>query len=256
MIPGSSETPYALPPFVQSIRRPAPTTAVQRPVMTEMQQPETTAAQQPVTMAVQQPETTKIQQPVITAVQQPVTTAVQQSEMTKIQQPVRMDSGVQETWKEAAGRIDGNPGYQFGDFTRSSISKLKRWSNSGKGEDGYQFGDLFLKDLVNKVLGNPGGDAKSSESAKHKELAVAMNEKRQKATELFQIHLPQIEKSRKDSIDRYKKAFDDLNTTSGVTFDACFVRLAEESGNLPLIQKSVDDALNLAEECAKCVNSA
>lgn len=121
------------------------------------------------------------------------------------------DPAAKQTWQEAAGRTDGDVGYQFGDVTRTSLrcisSTLRKWSSRPKQEEGYEFGDLFLKDLVRTIVVKPeeDSDARPSpevpdsddedddESPEHRQIATSMREKRRKAVDLLERHLPRIE---------------------------------------------------------------
>merc|ERR1712072_513122 len=113
--------------------------------------------------------------------------------------------------QEAAGRTDGDEGYKFGDVIRTFLRRisntLQKWSSRPKQEEGYDFGDLFLKDFVRTIVVKPeeDSDARPSpevpdsddedddESPEHRQIATSMREKRRKAVDLLERHLPRIE---------------------------------------------------------------
>jgi hypothetical protein len=199
------------------------------------------------------------------------------------------EQDVEATWKDAAGRAEGNEGYRFGDITRISIrnasQKLEEWSSRPKRENGYEFGDLFLKDLVQSFTHSMEASLRSDdaeeESQEHKEIAASLVEKRQNATELLTKHLPRLEERLQEleakrefdaqakseifrikyggpacprPLETYKKCLEDLRQSSEVPLNAAFVRTAESCGDLPMIQKMLDDTLSLSRACAQCAD--
>lgn len=204
------------------------------------------------------------------------------------------DAAAKQTWQESAGRTDGDVGYQFGDVTRTSLrcisSTLRKWSSRPKQEEGYEFGDLFLKDLVRTIVVKPeedrevpdsdGDDDDDDESPEHRQIAASMKEKRQKALDLLERHLPRIEHRVQElegkelnaqeasemyrikvgsplspsPLESYRKGLEDLKSSCDVRLDGCFVRLAEACGDLPRIHKCLDDTLRSAEQCARCAD--
>lgn len=201
------------------------------------------------------------------------------------------DSVARTSWKEAAGRTDGHEGYRFGDLTRSTIKNVMQWSESDKFKDGYHFGDLFLKDLVKSVVGGKSkhdsgsfdvGPAPtvSGVTAEHTTLARDLSEKRQKAAELLGSNLPRLEQRLQQlegkqvlngvektqlfcingtgkpprPIDTYKSMSSQLKGILDIPLDASFVRQAERVGELGKIEAGLSEALEVAEQCARCAD--
>ena len=66
------------------------------------------------------------------------------------------------SWREAAGRVDGETGYKFGDVSRTLVKKLTSKGTDAKpswretagrsfGDDGYLIGDVS-RTIVKKVV--------------------------------------------------------------------------------------------------------
>jgi len=202
------------------------------------------------------------------------------------------DDSAVETWKESAGRPDGQQNYQFGDVSRILLRRssegLEEWSNAPKTREGYQFGDLFLKGLVRGLLNSAEAESTpevagdEDESAEHRALAASLLAKRQNALDLIEEHLPRIEqwlqemqgKQELDALqssaiwrvkvgglqgapsplETFRRCLEDIKASFSIRLDGGFVRIAETCGDLAMIQKSLDDALKVAEQCTKCAN--
>lgn len=197
----------------------------------------------------------------------------------------------QNTWKDVAGRSEGHEGYKFGDVSRTAFrratetlqqcsERLQDWSNRPRWENGYEFGDLFLKDLMqgrSSCEVEPPCEPDDDESAEHMEIAASMGEKRQESMRLFAQHLPRLQRRLqeleskqacgeldclqaseifriKSSLETYRKCLKDLKQCCEVRLDGAFVRIAESCGDLPKIQKALEEALQLSKLCARCAD--
>lgn len=127
------------------------------------------------------------------------------------------------------------------------------------------------------------------ESAAHKEIADAMNDTRQRALDLFKEHLPTLERqlqrleAKKASggldvveesklfrlkfsmsgdgagqtltrVEKWKKDFEEIQSTTNVIVTASFVLMAESCGELAKLRSTFEQALKRAEDCAQCAH--
>jgi hypothetical protein len=220
-------------------------------------------------------------------------------------QPESSLPGHVRTWRESAGRQDGSEAYEFGDLSRSlgvkavqGFRDVEEWATRPKQKDGYEFGDLVLKRgvrMVSCMLGrSPSSGGRDEEGiaegreqvapvAEAENLATELREKRQRAQELFEKHIPLLEARRealetasqaqaivsaeelsarmrlkgtvgKSPVRRFQKALDDVmeSHTVAPVIDADFVRSAASTGQLDAVVRTLEQVLNIAEDCERC----
>lgn len=223
------------------------------------------------------------------------------AEEQREQQPETSLPGHERTWRESAGRQDGSEAYEFGDFSRSLIVRgvqgfrdVEDWAMRPKQNDGYEFGDLLLKRgvrMVSCMLGrspstggrDEEGTAEGREQvapvAEAENLATELREKRERAQEIFERHIPLLE-ARQEALEnqaivtadelsartrlrgtgglspvrRFQKALADVKESHTVVpvIDADFVRNATSTGSLDAVVRTLKQVMSIAVDCERC----
>jgi len=164
-------------------------------------------------------------------------------------------------------------GYEFGDLFLKDLVR-----NVLSNPDGSAGG-------AKEALSETPADAEpndADESAEHREIAAKLREQQKEALDLLEHHLPRIEDRLREleskqqeqtlsgvegselyrikvgsplsgsPVEGYRNALKEVKATSSCRLDGCFVRCAENCGDLAKIQKSLEQVLKIAHDCRKC----
>lgn len=164
----------------------------------------------------------------------------------------------------------GENGYRFGDIFLKDFVKMVVGADdaSGKGPAADAIDDL------------DGGD--EGESAEHKQIAANLRATRQKILDLLEEHLPRIEQRLKEldgkkdlnameasevyrlrvgspsavmpPLDTYRQCLDEVRNSFEVQLNGTLVRLAQECGELAVIENSLGAMIGIAQKVENCAN--